>query len=262
MIAAGMSSRRHGLPSDAKSRRALAYCRVGPNEPSTSVPGVPAQTTAINDYARRHGLLVVERFADEGVGGDTPLAERPQVLAAIRALGAGDTLLVSRLDRLARGDVFEHAVIDELVERRGAQVVSCSGEGAAADNPAGAAVRDLLRLVANFERDLTRARTKAALAAKKARGERVGAVPYGQTEIERRILALIAKRRAAGDSLGKTADELNRRGLTTRRGTPWRPQYIASLVATAKGAAEPAAKRNSRPTRVAPPVARPQLRKK
>lgn len=249
---AAMTKRRSGLPVDAHaSRRAIAYRRVSTGDQVTSGLGLEAQTRAIDEHAKRHGLLVVERFSDEGVSGGRPLTDRPQLLAAIQALGDGDTLLVARLDRLSRGEALEQAVIDELVERRGARIISCSGEGTAGDSPTDTFVRHLLRLVARFGRDLIRARTKAALAAKKARGERVGALPYGQTDDERRVLNLIRTQRAGGASLKEAADALNAHGLTTRRGTPWRPQYVASLLKTASGAARPVPSGRRRHSRAA-----------
>jgi recombinase len=93
------------------------------------------------------------------------------------------------------------------------------------------------------EREAIGERTSAALSAKRARGERAGAIPYGYRlkadkrtltpkEIERRILRLMVECRQAGYSLRDTADELNRKGLTTRAGQPWRFEYVRSAMRT------------------------------
>jgi site-specific DNA recombinase len=85
-------------------------------------------------------------------------------------------------------------------------------------------------------------RTKAALAAKRARGERAGNVPFGyrlgadgqkleKCEAEQAVLVILDELRSAGYSLRQIAAELNRQGFTTRRGTSWRFQYVAALAA-------------------------------
>ena len=85
--------------------------------------------------------------------------------------------------------------------------------------------------------------TRLALRSKCARGERAGTEPYGYRvngdgrtlhpfEPERQILMVIAECRSAGMSERKTADELTRRGFTTRTGSPWRHQYVRSLLRT------------------------------
>jgi hypothetical protein len=83
------------------------------------------------------------------------------------------------------------------------------------------------------------------LSAKRARGERAGAIPYGfalvgdtqrlkPNEKERRALRLMLECREAGYSLRDTADELNRNGFTTRAGQPWRFEYVRSALKTAE----------------------------
>jgi DNA invertase Pin-like site-specific DNA recombinase len=91
--------------------------------------------------------------------------------------------------------------------------------------------------------DCGRERTGAALSAKRARGQRAGAIPYGfalaadkqavkANEKERRVLRLMLECGEAGYSLRDTADELNRKGLTTRAGQPWRFEYVRSALRT------------------------------
>lgn len=216
--------------------KAIGYRRVSTGEQAASGLGLEAQTHAIVTYAARHGLQVGATFADEGVSGNAALEDRRGLLAALDVLRAGDLLLVARLDRLSRGDVLEAAMLEELVARRGARIVSCQGEGTDGDDsPTQLLTRRLLQLVSHYERGLISARTRAALAAKMARGERVGAERYGRDDRERSILTLITECRAAGYSLRDTAAELNRQGHRTRRGGDWRGQLVASVLATING---------------------------
>jgi site-specific DNA recombinase len=77
---------------------------------------------------------------------------------------------------------------------------------------------------------------------KRSLGERCGNIPFGSrlaadgvhlapAPEEQRILTQVRRLRATGLSLRKIAAELNRRGLRTRRGTAWVPQYVASAAA-------------------------------
>ena len=87
------------------------------------------------------------------------------------------------------------------------------------------------------------ARTRAALRAKRARGERAGNTPLGfkvngdgrtlyPDDHEQQIVILMQECRAAGYTLRAIADELNRKGFTTRTGQPFRHQNVASALQT------------------------------
>jgi DNA invertase Pin-like site-specific DNA recombinase len=140
-------------------------------------------------------------------------------------------------DPLGR-DVIEVAMIQRLVARRRARIVSAAGEGTDSDDPTGMLMRRLINSFAEYERLIIGARTKAALGAKKLRNERVSRfVPFGkrlcangqslEPELtEQAIIGSITELRTAGFTLQAIADELNRRGLRTRAGTPWRRQDV------------------------------------
>ena len=81
-------------------------------------------------------------------------------------------LLVAKRDRLGR-DVIAVAMIERLIAKRGARVVSAAGEGTDSDDPSALLMRRLIDSFAEYERALIAARTRAALAAKRRRGERV-----------------------------------------------------------------------------------------
>jgi hypothetical protein len=99
---------------------------------------------------------------------------------------------------------------------------------------------------------MVRARTRAALAAKRARRERVGAVPYGfalqrdgvhlvAARSEQATIARARELRAAGLSLRAVAATLASEGRVSRRGRRFLPAQIARMVAVRNGRASPAA---------------------
>lgn len=231
----------------ATIRRAWGLTRVSTTGQAESGLGLSAQRRAIEDAARRLGLELVQVFEDAGLSGGLELEERPGLLAAIGALGRGDTLIVAKRDRLGR-DPIVLAMVERLVTRRGARVVSALEEATNGDDPSNVLMRRMLDAFAEFERLIGKARTKAALRAKRARGERAGNVPWGfratpdgkliEDAREREVLDLIRRLRARGQSYAKIAASLRRRGVPNRRGsTRWLAPRIRALVLAAERAA-------------------------
>jgi DNA invertase Pin-like site-specific DNA recombinase len=203
--------------------------------------GLDAQQTAIETAASRLGLPVVQTFTDAGVSGGLALEHRPALLAAIDVIGTADVLLVAKRDRLGR-DVLNVAMIERLVERKGARVVSAAGEGTEDDGPTSILMRQIIDAFSQYERQIIRHRTRVAMAAAKARGQRVGQIPFGMRlasdgrslvpdDHERQTLRLLRQLRALGYTQQEAADELNRRGLTTRSGGPFHRSFVAQLLA-------------------------------
>lgn len=234
-----MSTTRRARPGN--SRLAVAYLRASTEDQKL---GPEAQRAAIETWAAREGVQVVEWHVDSGVSGGSALDARPALgaaLASLRGIGAG-VLVVAKRDRLAR-DVAIAAMIEKATLAAGAKVVSADGAGNG-DSPADAFMRTLLDGAAAYERALIRARTKAALGAKRARGERAGGVPYGFTAddagrlspcaAEQAIVSVVAELRAAGMPLRAIVIELGRRELVSRTGRPLQLTQVARLV---KGAA-------------------------
>lgn len=146
--------------------------------------GPEAQRAQIEGYAARQGLRIASWHLDHGVSGAAPLEERAGLLEAVAALkreGAA-LLLISRRDRLAR-DRIVVAMVESAVQRTGARIVSADGV-ANEDTPESDFMRTILDGASAYERALIRTRTKAALQAKKRRGERVGGVPFGYQPAE------------------------------------------------------------------------------
>lgn len=219
--------------------RAVAYLRVSTEAQENSGLGLEAQQAAIEVAAAKLGLSVAEVFTD-ALSGGLALEHRPALLAAIDALGAGDTLLVGKRDRLGR-DVMHVSMIQRLVERKGARIVSAAGEGTDDDSPTGQLMRGIIDCFAEYERQIIRHRTKAAMQAAKRRGQRVGTVPFGMAlgpdgrslvanPDERVVLTEIHRLRNRGLALFTIAEELNARGWRNRQGRPWLANFIGQLL--------------------------------
>ncbi len=108
-------------------KQAIAYIRCSTSRQDLS-PDL--QRAAIEEWANREGVTVLEWHEDLAVSGGTEIDKRPGLLAAIeslRAEGAG-ILVVAKRDRLAR-DVMVAAMVERLCERSGARLVSACGVG-------------------------------------------------------------------------------------------------------------------------------------
>ncbi len=125
---------------------------------------------------------------------------RPQLAAALARVRRGDTLVVARIDRLARSLAHLLQVVDDL-RARGVHFRSLADPIDTA-GPSGVLVLQMLGAVAEFERSLIQERTKAGLRAAKARG-RVGGNPGLRARDPESLRKLAASRRA-----GRLADLL------------------------------------------------------
>ena len=167
--------------------QAIGYCRVSTAEQGKSGLGLEAQKAAIEAFAQREGFVVSTYFTEVQSGkrvSDT-LDERPQLQAALK-LGKSlkCPILVSRLDRLSR-DV--HFISGLMVQR--VEFIAC--ELGRVQDPF---MLHLFAAPAEKERAMISQRTKAALAALKARGVKLGSPnPSAGGEATR---ALWAQRRA------------------------------------------------------------------
>lgn len=201
--------------------------------------GPEAQRDELARWAERE-RVTLDAVHEDSVSGGAELEDRPGLLAAIDAAkraGAG-LLVVTRRDRLAR-DVAIAALIEREVSRVGARVVTTDGV-ASGQGAAEIFQRSILDAVAQFERALIRERTRAALRAKRARGERTGGVPWGyrvgeggRLEVEQREDAVVVRTRELrreGRSLRAIARVLAEEGTLGRTGRPLALTQVARML--------------------------------
>ena len=219
---------------------AVAYIRASKEEAKL---GPQAQRSQIEAFAAREGITIVAWHQDQGVSGGAEVEDRPALLAALAALDTANAgvFLVAKRDRLARSSE-NAAFITYSVRKAGARVLSA--DGANGEDMNDRMMRTLQDMFAEAERFELRRRTKAALAAKKARGERVGTVPYGFTAGpdgslvpcpgEQGVIRCVRELRAAGLSLRAIESELARRGILSRSGRhPIALPQVAKIARTA-----------------------------
>jgi len=176
----------------------IGYARV-----STDGQTLHAQTEAL------HGAGCARIFAEKISGA---YSDRPRLAKALAALGEGDTLVVSKLDRLARSTRDLLNTLD-AIGKAGATFKSLGDAWADTTTPAGKLMLTVLGGLAEYERHLILSRTAKGRTRAKANGVRFGRhpalTPYQCAEALRR--------RAAGETLVEIARRFNVSHMTIAR---------------------------------------------
>lgn len=217
--------------------RAVAYYRVSTVKQGQSGLGLEAQRAAVQQFLRARGGELVTEFTEIESG---KVDERPQLAEAMdHCLLTGSTLVIAKLDRLSRDLAF----IANL-KKAGVDFV-------AADMPdANTLTIHVMASFAQHEREAISQRTKAALAAAKARGVILGC-PLGAAPLlaagrgngaaikavktnadlyAQRLSRLVSRLLKDHPSIRKLSAALNDRGIKTRRGGQWHPKSVQNLL--------------------------------
>ncbi len=223
--------------------KVVSYYRVSTAEQGRSGLGLEAQRAAVAAYCQGRGCEVLGEYVEVESG---KVNDRPELARAMaHASLTGATLVVAKLDRLSRDAAFLLAL-----RNSGAAFV-------AADNPAVDRVTvGILAVLAQDERKRISERTRAALAAAKVRGTRLGnpngpaalrragkgngaavkALKAGADERAAKLAAKVAELRQAGvTSLAGIAAALNEARIRTPRGGQWHPSSVRNLLNRVEG---------------------------
>jgi DNA invertase Pin-like site-specific DNA recombinase len=225
------------------TRPLIAYVRVSTSKQGRSGLGLEAQQEALSRFADAEGFDLIRTFIEVETGkGSDALERRPQLAAALaEARRRRCSIGVAKLDRLSRDVHF----ISGLMAHKVPFVVAELGADV---DPF---ILHLFAALAEKERALIGVRTKAALAAAKARGVRLGnprldearkaahkaAAAANEAAAERHaatVLPIIREiKRAGARTLREIADALNARGVRTARGGQWYATTVRNVLARA-----------------------------
>jgi site-specific DNA recombinase len=216
--------------------KAIGYIRVSTERQADEGVSLEAQKARIQSWCNANDCELIEVFVDAGISGKS-MDKRPGLQQALAATGKGMALVVYSLSRLARSTTDTIAISKHL-EKIDADLVSLSER----IDTTGAAGKMLFRMMAvlnEFERDVISERTTAALAHKKAVGEKYAPVPFGYSEIEGRLIAVesealvvaeIMQQRSQGQTLQAIATDLNQRGISGKQGGRWYPSTVKCIL--------------------------------
>ena len=213
------------------SKQAIAYYRVSTQKQGQSGLGLDAQRQSVTTYAKGRYTRAAE-FVEVESGKKADRAELTKALAMAKEVGA--VLLIAKLDRLARNVAFTSALMAS-----GVQFV-------AVDMPdANNLTIHIIAAIAEHERELISARTKAALEQAKKRGATLG-TPENLTSEAReaghetmhqmakdaykRDYGYIKLLREGGHTLAQIAERLNSEGHATRNGKQFTPMTVKRIL--------------------------------
>ena len=216
----------------------ISYLRVSTQRQGRSGLGLEAQRKAVTDYLDGGKWELLQELVEVESGKSK---DRPKLAEALRLCRVYNaTLLVAKLDRLARNVAFVSALMEAKVKF------------VAADLPeANELTVHIMAAMAEYEAKAISARTKAALAAARERGVKLGGYRWniGSLSKRGRTLALKARRDKIGKwaadllpivrtiqndgvtSLHQIAAVLNERGILTARGGKWSAVQVQRLLA-------------------------------
>lgn len=207
-------------------QRFVTYYRVSTDRQGRSGLGLDAQRDAVSQFLSARPATVIAEYVEVESGGRD---DRPKLRDALDTCQRGKAiLLIAKLDRLARSVAFVAGLMDG------------NTEFVAVDMPhASRFVLHIMAAVAEHERQIIGERTKAALAAAKAKGVVLGAhgtVLAAQHRLAAKAFAdqlspRIAEARANGASTTATiARYLNDLSIPSRQGGHWHPASVARIL--------------------------------
>ncbi len=208
----------------------ISYLRVSTQRQGQSGLGLEAQRQAIASHTVGGAIVAEYLEVESGKRND-----RPQLAAALKHCKVtGATLVVAKLDRLSRNVEFT------------ARLMNAGVDFIAADMPyANRLTIHIIAAMAEHEREMISQRTKAALAAAKARGTKLGGQRKGsgwcannqaagaqaRTQQSRAFAADVADIMddIGAGSLRHIAGELTKRGIKTPRGGSWTATAVSRM---------------------------------
>ena len=210
--------------TNRKTRKSIAYARVSTADQTL---GLQNQLERCNAAAVAFGYLPCESVSDIGVSGGIAPEERPGLAGALDALDAGsvNVLIVTSIDRLGRRSLDVLKLADRAERNGWALVVLDLSLDTA--TPVGAFTLRVLSAIAEFERDLIRTRTRAAMATAKANGVRFGRPVSDAT---RTAGVRAAELRESGRTYAAIGDTLAAEGYQPRGGGDWYPQTVKNAI--------------------------------
>jgi DNA invertase Pin-like site-specific DNA recombinase len=209
----------------------ISYLRVSTDRQGQSGLGLEAQRAAVLAFLNGGKWILEAEFVEIESG---KRSDRPQLAAALAACKKNRAkLVVAKLDRLSRNVAFISKLMDSGVEF------------VAADMPhANRLTVHILAAVAEHEREAISTRTKAALAAAKARGRVLGGPMIATARVlgsaankntadrfAANVVPVIRQIQASGaTSLRSVAAALAARGVPTARGGDWNAAQVANVL--------------------------------
>ena len=217
-------------------KTAIGYIRVSTEQQEKEGVSLDTQRAKIESWCKANDYELAHVYVDAGISGKS-MDKRTGLQDALKATGKGMALIVYSLSRLARSTQDTLSIAD-TINKRCADLVSIT-EHIDTTGAMGKMLFQLMAVFSEFERNVISERTKSALAHKKAKGEKYAPVPFGYSEVEKRLVVVqaeaqivteILEKRKAGTSMQKIADALNVQGVIGKQGGRWYASSVKCIL--------------------------------
>jgi DNA invertase Pin-like site-specific DNA recombinase len=226
-----------------KPKVAVGYVRVSTGDQVEGI-SLAAQRTKIRQYAKLHGLRLLEIVSDDGKSAKT--FERAGLQKLFHLIDSSDIdfLIVAKLDRATRGGAGALDYFLGRLKKRGVELVSIA-ENLDTGSASGLLFARLLALIAQWEREIISERTRDALEELRLQGKRRSRrAPLGYRFLRGRVVQdpreiktireATRLYRSRSHSMQRVGEILESRGLRTREGLPYGVSGVQRLIAAGR----------------------------
>lgn len=227
-------------------RTAVLYARFSPRRKSEECDSIDVQLSYCRRYCQERGHVIAAEFQDANASGDDE--ERDGLWSAVESANRGGVFVAYKYDRIARS-VFLDEYIRRELQRKNVSIEVVDG-GREGDSPYDVMVRQIMAAVAEAEKKITAARTKAAVLMYQSQGRAMSKVPpYGKQEgplngraqrtwidndEEQAVIPKILALHRSGLNTRAIARHLNDSGIPAR-GARWWHTTVAKVIERAGG---------------------------
>ena len=221
------------MNQNSKPKLAVLYSRFSPRPNAAECESCERQAEELRAWCQANGYEIAAEFSDHALSGGDGWEERPGMLDAVSVCKRGMVFLVRSYDRLFR-DTDKALAFRSMLEAKGVDVRSITEEGANGDSMNAKLIRFIFLWLAEYQREIIRARTKARMLNHQSGGRRMSdRTPWGTRvdpldssllvpdEGEIATARLILDRKADGESFRAIARYLQDASVLRRGKASW-----------------------------------------
>jgi len=219
-----------GVKKSAPKIEAFGYLRVS-GRGQLDGDGFPRQRDAIERHAAASGIRIVKCFEERAVCGKTEWENRPAWSDMVQNLNGVRTIVVERLDRLARELFVQEHILRDL-KGRNVTLVSAAEPDLGDSDRARVLFRQIMGAIAQYDLTMVVMKLRAARKRMEATGGRCeGRKPYGDRPGEQAVIGRIKQARVGGQTFDAIAAASNADGVATRTtGRRWFGSTVSKII--------------------------------
>jgi DNA invertase Pin-like site-specific DNA recombinase len=212
-------------------KSAFGYCRVSSvGQSADDRDGIPRQKEAIKKYAAAHDLRIVRWFI-ANISGTSDLDHRPALQELIAAANGVRTIVIERLDRVARDLMLQESIITDF-KRNGFELISTCEPDLCSADPSRVLMRQIMGSFAEYERKMLTQKLQGARARARVKRPdyREGRKTFGQRAGEQDTIKRVMELHQSGANLSVIARTLAQEGRKTRTGGGWYAKTVSDII--------------------------------